>query len=62
MQPCRKDTFSPDGDRLAVATNGDHVQLWDLRLIRQQLAAMGLDWDQPPDPTAASGPPGLRGD
>ena len=54
--------FSPDGDRLAVATTGDHVQLWDLRLIRQQLAAMGLDWDQPPDPPAASGPPGLRGD
>ena len=42
--------FSPDGDRLAVATTGDHVQLWDLRLIRRQLAAMGLDWDRPPDP------------
>ena len=35
--------FSPDGGRLAAATAGDHVQLWDLRLIRQQLAAMGLD-------------------
>lgn len=40
--------FSPDGDRLAVATTGDQVQLWDLRLVRQQLAALGLDWDRPP--------------
>jgi hypothetical protein len=54
--------FSPDGGRLAVATTGDHVQLWDLRLIRQQLVAMGLDWDQPPDEPAASRPPGFRGD
>jgi hypothetical protein len=50
--------FSPGGDRLAVATAGDHVQLWDLGLIQQQLAAMGLDWDRPPDPPTASGPPG----
>jgi WD40 repeat protein len=54
--------FSPDGARLAVATTGDHVRLWDLGLIRRQLAAMGLDWDRPPDPPAASGPPGRRGD
>jgi WD40 repeat protein len=39
--------FSSAGDRLAVATAGDHVQLWDLGLIRRQLAAMGLDWDAP---------------
>jgi WD40 repeat protein len=54
--------FSPDGARLAVATTGDHVRLWDLGLIRRQLAAMGLDWDRPPDPPAALGPPGLRRD
>src|SRR5262249_10532426 len=53
--------FSPDGARLAVATTGDHVRLWDLGLIRRQLAAMGLDWDRPPDRPAASGPPGVRG-
>jgi serine/threonine protein kinase/WD40 repeat protein len=53
--------FSPDGDRLAVATTGDHVRLWDLGLIRRQLAALGLDWDQPPDPPAVWRPPGLRG-
>jgi WD40 repeat protein len=41
--------FSPTGDRLAVATSGDHVQLWDLRLIRRHLAKMGLDWVQTPD-------------
>jgi WD40 repeat protein len=38
--------FSPDGDHLAVATAGDHVQLWDLRLIHRQLAALGLEWEQ----------------
>src|SRR5262249_31160355 len=29
------------------------IQVWDLRQIRQQLAAMGLDWDLPPYPPAA---------
>jgi tetratricopeptide (TPR) repeat protein len=38
--------FNHDGTQLA-ATTGDHgVQLWDLRLLRQQLAAMELDWDR----------------
>lgn len=50
--------FSPDSDRLAVATTGDHVQLWDLGLIRRHLSAIGLDWDQPPHPPAAPGPLG----
>jgi WD40 repeat protein len=54
--------FSTHGDRLAVATTGDHVQLWDLRLIHQQLAAMNLSWDQPLDQPAALGPQGRRGD
>jgi WD40 repeat protein len=54
--------FSPDGDRLAVATAGDHVRLWDLGLIHRRLAAMGLDWDHRPDRPASPGPPGLRGD
>jgi hypothetical protein len=49
--------FSPGGDRLAVATAGDHIRLWDLGLIRQQLAAIGLDLDRSPDPPAASGAP-----
>jgi WD40 repeat protein len=41
--------FSPDGTR--VAAGRDHVvYLWDLRLIREALRPMGLDWDGPPDP------------
>jgi WD40 repeat protein len=38
--------FSPSGTQLAVATDG--VYLWDLRRLRQELAALNLDWDQPP--------------
>ena len=41
--------FSPDGALLAVAEilprDKGLVRLWDLRLIRQQLVAMNLDWD-----------------
>src|SRR5262249_12445895 len=43
-QPC----FSPDGSRLAVTTAGQGIQSWDLRLIRQPLAEIGLDWALPP--------------
>jgi serine/threonine protein kinase/WD40 repeat protein len=42
--------FSPDGTRLAAMQVDQQVQLWDLRLIRQELAQMGLDWDLPPYP------------
>jgi hypothetical protein len=35
---------------LAVQRAGP-AQLWDLRLIREQLAAMNLDWDLPPLPS-----------
>ncbi len=54
--------FSPDGSRLVVsAYDGAAVHVWDLRTIRRQLAAMGLDWDAPPysdqDPAAMSVPP-----
>jgi hypothetical protein len=48
--------FTPDGGQLAVRAHEDGaVHLWDLRLIRGQLRAMGLDWDQadyPPVPPA----------
>jgi WD40 repeat protein len=44
--------ISPDGTH--VAGGRDHIiHLWDLRLIRAQLATRGLDWDAPPYP-----PPG----
>jgi WD40 repeat protein len=44
-------SFTPDGTRL-VATNGDSqsIHVWDLRLIRQKLAEMALDWNLPPYP------------
>jgi WD40 repeat protein len=45
--------FSPDGSQLAAAQANKQVQLWDLRLIRQELAQMNLDWDMPPYPPAA---------
>jgi serine/threonine protein kinase/WD40 repeat protein len=40
--------FSPDGTRL-IATTADQQALyvWDLRLLRQQLKELGLDWDWP---------------
>jgi WD40 repeat protein/tetratricopeptide (TPR) repeat protein len=55
-------TFSPDGSRLSVTTNdGPAVHIWDLRAIRRQLAAMGLDWDAPAfsgdDPAGPTTPP-----
>ncbi len=55
-------TFSPDGSRLVVTTNGPGaVHVWDLRAIRRRLVEMGLDWDAPAfsddDPAAPSAPP-----
>jgi hypothetical protein len=41
--------FSPDGATLAVMQRDSVVQLWDLRQLRQDLAALNLDWDQQPD-------------
>lgn len=47
-------TFSPDGGQLAVASSTHEVQLWDLRAIRHELAALDLDWPHPPLPPAKS--------
>jgi WD40 repeat protein len=44
--------FSPDGTRLAAATNQKTVLLWDLRAVRQELADRGLDWDRSAYPPA----------
>jgi serine/threonine protein kinase/WD40 repeat protein/tetratricopeptide (TPR) repeat protein len=46
--------FSPDDSQLAVATENQAVQLWDLRAIRRQLAEIGLDWDLPASPIVAA--------
>jgi serine/threonine protein kinase/WD40 repeat protein len=56
--------FSPDGSHLAAVQRDQQVQLWDLRLIRQELATLHLDWDMPPYPqpskTAPTGPVTLQ--
>jgi serine/threonine protein kinase/WD40 repeat protein/Tfp pilus assembly protein PilF len=44
--------FNYGGSELAATTAHHRVQLWDLRLLRQQLADVGLDWDRPPYPPA----------
>ena len=36
------------GSRLAVNGNQHHIQLWDLRKLREELAKLGLDWPTPP--------------
>jgi eukaryotic-like serine/threonine-protein kinase len=45
-QPLSWFSFSRDGSRLAAAGQNGLIYLWDLRQIRRQLAAMGLDWHQ----------------
>jgi WD40 repeat protein len=40
-------TFSPDGTRLAAVSGANAIILWDLRPLRENLAAMNLDWPQP---------------
>ncbi len=41
-------SFTPDGSLLIAASRTRMVHVWDLRLVRQRLATMGLDWDLPP--------------
>jgi eukaryotic-like serine/threonine-protein kinase len=38
-------TFAADGSRLAACCDRQVTHVWDLRLIREQLRAKGLDWD-----------------
>jgi WD40 repeat protein len=40
--------FSPTDRYLVVATASHVIHVWDLRLVRQQLAEMGLDWETSP--------------
>jgi tetratricopeptide (TPR) repeat protein len=43
--------FSPDGGRFyAIGEQNRALYIWDLRLIRSRLKAMGADWDVPPLP------------
>jgi tetratricopeptide (TPR) repeat protein len=43
---------SPDGGHVLATGNDDPggVRMWDLRLVRKELTAMGLDWDAPAIP------------
>jgi hypothetical protein len=55
-------TFSPDGSRLVVSNlDAQAVQVWNLRAVRAQLAALDLDWDAPDysgeDPAGSAAPP-----
>jgi WD40 repeat protein len=51
--------FSPDSTLFVVGEHGTTVRVWDLRLVREQLAKLNLDWELPPYPqktSIASGP------
>src|SRR5581483_6445696 len=52
--------FTADGAQLLCAGGEtEALYLFDLRLLRQELAELGLDWDAPPYPPASPGaPPG----
>jgi serine/threonine protein kinase/WD40 repeat protein len=50
--------FSRNGTQLISSNNDSQsIHVWDLRLLRAQLAELGLDWDLPPYPPALKGPP-----
>jgi serine/threonine protein kinase/WD40 repeat protein len=48
-------SLSPDGTRLAATTDYNVVVLWDLRRLRQRLAALDLDWETPSYPPSGQG-------
>jgi hypothetical protein len=55
--------FSPDDTQLVATHNlTRELVVWDLRLLREELAKMGLDWARPPfpPPTDATGRPALQ--
>jgi WD40 repeat protein len=43
--------FTPKGDKL-IGLSGKGIFVWDLRLLRQHLMPMGLDWEYPEFPAA----------
>jgi WD40 repeat protein len=60
FEPPRRDPtvalrFSPDGTRLFCGTEGTTVWVWDLPLLRSELAGLGLDWPSPPLPPRGVG-------
>ena len=53
--PASQLVFDRAGTHLAIGGVEEDVTLWDLALVRRDLAAIGLDWDAPA--TAAPAPP-----
>jgi hypothetical protein len=49
--------FSPDGAKLALVEWSGQVDLWDLRLIRDELKKFNLDWKLPAFPSGSDTPP-----
>jgi len=49
--------FSPDGTSLLVQHLKRGIEIWDLRMIREQLKEMNLDWKWPEFPPDPSGNP-----
>ncbi len=46
--------FDATGRWLAMVGADSDVGLWDLGLVREELAAVGLAWDQPPPPVVSA--------
>ncbi len=60
-QPVDWLALSPDSTKLAAFTHGHIIQLWDLRRLREKLAAHQLDWEAPPfAPEPVTAGPALR--
>jgi WD40 repeat protein len=43
--------FNNDGSRLAVCEGFEATRIWDLNVIRSNLAPIGLDWHLEPKPS-----------
>lgn len=41
IRSCR---MAADGSRLVVSCSGNEIQIWNLTLLREELAGLGLDW------------------
>lgn len=52
--------FNADDTKLAVCEGRDALHLWDLRVLRNELASLGLDWDLPSYPPASPSAPRSR--
>ena len=58
-------SFTPDGNQFVVISRyARNIHVWDLQLIRERLATMGLDWStsfvSPHDRVAGDEPPRIR--